>query len=112
MAVHRTPFVAEARSIDSYVSSKAIHPDFIKIDAESAEMQVIEGAMETLKSDRPILIIEVGDYGISGIPLSEEIVSFLVDLGYSAFDLSENEITEHTKRGRLQYGNVLFLPQA
>jgi FkbM family methyltransferase len=46
----------EARRLDSF---KIENVDFIKIDAEGAEVQVLQGARETIQADMPMLIIEL-----------------------------------------------------
>lgn len=72
-------------SVDKYVSDNHIIPDFIKIDAESAEYEIILGMEETLTKFKPFLIIEGGFR-------SEFIlgVDFLIGKGYVSRDL-ENE---------------------
>lgn len=47
----------EMRLLDMY----QLKPDLIKIDVEDMEVQVIEGAMETLKKYKPRLIVEHSD---------------------------------------------------
>jgi FkbM family methyltransferase len=42
------------------VSKRFFPPDFIKIDVEGAELNVLRGATETLLSARPIMLIEIG----------------------------------------------------
>lgn len=51
-----------ATSIDDWVfTQKHPKPDFIKIDVEGAEEQVLEGATQTLAQYRPAVIAEVRD---------------------------------------------------
>jgi FkbM family methyltransferase len=46
-------------SLDEFVSENQLTKiDFIKIDVEGFEVQVLEGALETLKTFRPILVFE------------------------------------------------------
>ena len=37
--------------------------DFIKIDAESAELQILKGSLKTLKEMKPILYLEITKNG-------------------------------------------------
>ncbi len=46
----------EQRSIDSLMTDLEIAPDFIKIDVEGAELDVLAGGSRTLKQHRPIVV--------------------------------------------------------
>lgn len=61
-----------------------IWPDFIKIDAEGFEPDIIAGAMETLKTFRPVLLIEVNRpvLAVRG-KTAEDIFRPLQSLGYT-----------------------------
>jgi FkbM family methyltransferase len=68
-----------ARRIDSL----GIHDvSFIKIDVEGYELPVLEGAVETLKRDRPLVLVEQGgnEEKHFGRP-RDEASAFLTDLG-------------------------------
>ena len=60
---------AEMYTLDSFNLS----PDFIKIDVEHYEMKVLKGAIETLKSSRPYILLETNESIIE---------KFIIDLGY------------------------------
>jgi FkbM family methyltransferase len=45
-------------SLDSYVRNSGLVPDVIKLDTEGNELQILEGASDTLESEKPILIFE------------------------------------------------------
>lgn len=48
-----------AISLDDFKKSQTIQPDFIKIDVEGVEHQVLTGATELLSQDRPALMVEL-----------------------------------------------------
>ncbi len=58
-------FKVESVTLDEYVEKNNLKPDFIKIDAESAEYEIIRGMEKTIEKYRPIITIEVGDYDVS-----------------------------------------------
>jgi FkbM family methyltransferase len=78
-------------SLDDYVKKSGISSiDFIKIDVEGGELDVLKGAMNTIKKFRPIIMCEVQDvrtqqWGYS----SSEILNFLKDCGYSWFKFTD-----------------------
>jgi FkbM family methyltransferase len=50
----------DVRSIDSFVKERSLEKvDMIKLDIEGAEMHVLRGALETIKSHRPVLCIAI-----------------------------------------------------
>ena len=57
--------------------------DFIKCDVEGHELQVMKGAVEHLKSDRPLLMLEI-NAGLESRS-SQPLLDFLADLGYRPF---------------------------
>jgi len=46
-------------TLDTYCASKAIKPDFLKIDVEGNELNVFKGGIETLKKHKPKIIVEI-----------------------------------------------------
>ena len=53
----------ECTTLDEFISeNKNFYPDLIKIDVEGAEIEILEGASETLKNIKPIWFIEVHAY--------------------------------------------------
>ena len=66
--------------------------DFIKLDVEGAELDVLKGASSLLsQSWRPVLMIEVYDIRTKpwGYP-AREIVQFIAERGYTWFRLEES----------------------
>lgn len=48
-------------TLDSEVEITNVHPNFIKIDVEGAEYMVLLGATNVLRTDRPVLMIEISN---------------------------------------------------
>lgn len=100
----------KAIPLDEYVREKNIVPDFIKIDAESAEYEILLGAQESLSRFHPIISVEVGDMGTRDVRGSKELVLSIMDRGYDAYEFKEERLTKHDLRDRYGYDNLIFLP--
>ena len=68
-------------SIDSLELERV---DFVKIDVERMEVEVLNGAMKTLKKYKPILLIEVLKSP------QQEIFDLIKPLGYEIFPMGMN----------------------
>lgn len=114
VGVFRVPVPTEigvrATSIDKYVESIGVVPDFVKIDAESSELEALRGMTRTLASSRPVVTAEVGDIGVPGVPSSSETVAFMLDLGYQPHEYRKGRIIPHQPREAYVHDNILFLP--
>ncbi len=74
---------------------------FIKIDVEGHENYVIRGALETLTSQRPNILMEIRG--------NTELIAFLRDMGYNAFIFQEGRLTEINDH--VDICDVIFLPK-
>ena len=63
---------------------------FIKIDVEGHELSVLEGAVNTIKNQKPTMLIEILD--INGIVGSHQTVKFLNNLGYEIFVMQDEQL--------------------
>jgi FkbM family methyltransferase len=109
LASHR--ITVEAWSLDAFVAERGIGPDFVKIDAESAELAILEGMETTLASSRPLVALEVGDEDVPGAPASHEVVDFLMAHGYDPWETDGNALKRHQLRDTYSFGNLLFAPK-
>lgn len=55
-----TRYKVQAEPLDLILEGRSIEPGLIKIDAEGAELQVLQGMEKTIATFRPVLICEVG----------------------------------------------------
>jgi FkbM family methyltransferase len=101
-----------AISLDEYVEARGLHPDFIKIDAESAEMEVLRGMQTTFSRFQPMVTLEVGDASPDAPVPSRELVHYVVARGYQAFEYTGGAIIPHKVRDTYIYDNLLFVPNS
>jgi FkbM family methyltransferase len=67
-------------TLDSYLVRENLWPGVIKIDVEGAEIDVLRGATETLRTMRPTVLLEIHGWGDS---TSGEVTDLLGSLGYN-----------------------------
>lgn len=80
-------------TLDSYVSRRSLVPRIVKIDTEGSEFLVLQGARETLKKYRPILIVEFNPLSAQAAGTTvESYVRFLSDQDYSMIVLRKNAL--------------------
>ena len=75
-------------TIDEFVKANSLtHVDFIKIDVEGMEYEVLLGAIDTLKSWRPVICYETLSQvkSMTGAVNFRRIQSFLMEIGYDLF---------------------------
>lgn len=93
---------------------------FIKIDVEGHELEVLEGAQETLRRERPTLLVEIDQrFHPRGI---QEVFAYITSIGYTgrflwqgrwrplaAFDTSRHQTSQIEHRGTIDYAaNFVF----
>ena len=85
----------QTTTLDNYCRLNDVKPSFIKIDAESVELHVLQGSVETIKKHKPKLMIEVGDFSHIDAGGSLKIISFLTDLGYEVYEYINDAFVKH-----------------
>lgn len=94
----------EIKRLDEFTSEKKI--DFIKIDVEGGEFEVLKGAEKTLSNNNPIILFECGlgasnHYGT----IPEEFFCFFEKLGYCIF-LLENFLADKGPLTKLNFVEI------
>jgi len=101
----------KAMSIDKYIEKSGARPDFIKIDAENAEYDILKGMVNTLRDIRPTVTLEVGDVNEGEFKSSSACVHFMLDYNYKVFEMQDGVLHEHKPTKKYSYTNLLFIPQ-
>ncbi|HKU95445.1 MAG TPA: FkbM family methyltransferase [Vineibacter sp.] len=100
-----------AMPVDDWLAEHDIVPDFIKIDAESAEHRVLRGLRRTIERYHPILSLEIGDYDLPDVPRSADLIRGLVELGYDVWQYQDGKRVEHRIADYYGYDNLIFMPR-
>ena len=72
--------------LDDYLIEHKIIPNYIKIDVDGYELQVLVGLEQTITKYNPLLVVETND--------NLEILTFLKKINYQLFNLDLEEFTE------------------
>ena len=59
-----------------------------------------------------MISVEVGDMDIEGVIPCGELVMYLVNQGYRAYEFSGGAIVDHQPKDRYEHDNILFLPES
>jgi FkbM family methyltransferase len=91
------PIKTAVRSLDSFVASARVRPNFVKVDVEGFELHVLQGSMNLLRAIRPIWLIEVHppQLALSG-GTTDELFARLREAGYSIAVLDRNPNSLYT----------------
>ncbi len=66
--------------------------DFIKMDIEGAELYALKGMADTLKNFRPVILIEICKFWLSGFNITaKEMHDFICGLGYDLYRYSKKD---------------------
>ena len=69
-------------------------PDFIKIDVEGYQLEVLHGAEHCLKTHAPLLMAELRDVGETNRAIFGEIEDYVADLGYQLYEIRKHSIRQ------------------
>lgn len=93
------------RTLESYVQENGIpFPDFIKLDVQGAELDILQGAGDILKAAKYIVLEASLHQYNAGAPLIEDLIAFLKQNSFEIIDFVEF----HRINGYLAQVDVLF----
>jgi FkbM family methyltransferase len=78
-------------TIDSYCGLHDLQPQFIKIDVEGHELEVLHGAIDTLRSKRPKILLECEQRHV-GKEKVQACFNFMKQLNYKGYFIFNNKI--------------------
>ena len=107
--VKKESIKVKTTTIDHFCKINNIEPNFIKIDAENAEYEILLGMNEVLKKHKPILSLEFGDFNIEHVPKGKEVINFLENFNYKAYDILSNKLKLHKTQEKYNYCNLIFI---
>ena len=96
-------------ALDDHLLARDVRPDFVKLDAEGAELDILRGMRRILTEVAPVLAVEVGDYEGMTSPATAACLDHLDRLGYRALEWSPGGLRPHLRRARYGYGNLFFV---
>lgn len=103
-------FKVDVITLDEFIKINEINRvDLIKIDVEGYENEVVLGARDTLRKFKPELFIEIYQ-GINSNKDPNATISFIKNLGYDAYILTDGEI-QSFKEHSDKYYNYYFSPK-
>lgn len=70
-------------NLDNYLSERNIQPNFIKIDVDGYEANVLNGLKNTIEKFKPIMVVETND--------DQEVINILKSMDYKLFNLDLEE---------------------
>lgn len=108
----------ELTTLDNFIKDNPVSKiNFIKIDVEGMEYEVIRGAIETIKKFKPVLYYETGffDKGFwSEVARGEKVIymieKMLEEIGYSTYKVEQNQI-KPARYPDLSYNTLAFIRQ-
>lgn len=101
----------KATTIDHFCAEQSLrHVDFLKIDTEGADLQVLRGAAGMLESGSIDVVMAEALFmpTYQGQAMFDEIAAFLRHHGFCIFNVY---IGGETKHGQARFGNVIYMNQ-
>jgi hypothetical protein len=108
----------DVRRVDDIVEAFQLNVDFIKMDVEGYEYQVLLGAAQTIRQQQPVIIMEYGTGRVQHLGLTNDDFAQLFRDLYDCYEICPaNTYDRHESLEpflfdrELSFGNVLLIPQ-
>ena len=102
-----TNYKVKTKKLDNVLINKNI--GFIKIDVEGHEKNVVIGAENIIKKNKPNLLIEIEEKHTK--EKVEDVINFINDFGYKSYYCENNNIISTSKLKNLnKKNNFIFIP--
>jgi FkbM family methyltransferase len=87
-------FEVEMDSLDNHIRTHRLpKPDFVKIDVEGLELEVVRGMEQTIQQHRPRLFVEIHDFMLpTDARIARRLVEGLAAAGYSVYHVEAGEM--------------------
>jgi len=102
------PFEAETITLDGFRATLKRPISLLKIDAESAEHEILLGGQKLLQSDQPLISLEVGDF--ENQTSSRRLIELLTEKDYAAWEFGAGHFRHHQPKQIYSYDNLIFAP--
>ena len=104
----------ESITLDDYCDQYNLKPNFIKLDTEGAELNVVLGAKRIITKYKPIIAIEVWEYAIEKGDF-KRIYEFFSKYSYFCYQLAGNfkliQISSSKGDFDRRFYNIVFIPK-
>ncbi len=103
----------EVTTLDLFVSQNGINRvDFVKIDAEGADLEVLKGGVDTLRRLRPFLFVEFAGRTLQRFSATPtDMLEFILGCGYTGYRLETGRLVELRKTDDIWSCNLFFRAQ-
>jgi FkbM family methyltransferase len=102
---------AEAITVDDYCLRNNVEPNIIKVDIEGSEYSLLLGARETIKTHRPLLVVEIWQEE-GRRDNFERIVELMKNYSYTPRQFGkEFNLLPYSKGDEILSSNFVFLPR-
>ena len=105
-----TIYEIEMRTLDEILSGGQANPFLVKVDVEGAEKDVLMGAQETIKTNKPVIMLEINLHTAKSVGVSPtESLRILARFGYSFYRITGRfRLREVSSANMLKHGDNLL----
>jgi FkbM family methyltransferase len=91
----------QAISLDFFFQDRGVVPDVVKIDVEGAEMKVLQGMADLVRTSRPTLFVEIHPQNLQALGSScGAVLAYLSEQGYEIQEILD--IRKHAREHHLR----------